>query len=408
MAFFLGYGQGETVCVDLPPESVRDYSRPNGEPVEDAARAVVEALRAAIDFPPLAQATVPGDRIVIAVERGIPQLPAVIQGIVQTLLAGSAQPHEIAVVLADPEDRARQPLAGLPPSVRELIRITVHDPADAQQLTYLAAARDGRPIYFQRLIADADVVIPVGLLRLDDAWGYFGVHGCLFPTFSDQETRARFQSTRGNWQVQQRHGRKEAEEAAWLLGVQFTVQIMPGAGDSILQILAGEARAVARRGSDLCESAWLHRAGRRASLVVASIEGGEPEQTWDNVARALDVAAQAVADGGSIVLCTRLQEPPHRSVVKQLARAGFAQDSAVASSRETAPPSSSDAFTAQLLSQTLDRANVFLLSRLEEDIVEDLGLGHVAHADEVTRLSRRHESCILVGNAQHARIATDE
>jgi hypothetical protein len=48
------------------------------------------------------------------------------------------------------------------------------------------------------------------------------------------------------------------------------------------------------------------------------------------------------------------------------------------------------------------------LSDLDGDLVEDLGLGHVAEPEEVTRLSRRFKSCILLGKAQHAQIATND
>jgi nickel-dependent lactate racemase len=403
MEYFLQYGEGETVCVDLPPEVVWDYSHPRGEPVADAVAAVREALTSALNFPPLMQATVPGDRIAIALDRGIPQLPAVVAGVVETLLTGSATPRDISLIVSDPEDLHRDPLGRLAPDVRAAIDVTVHDPEDFASLTYLAASRDGNPIYFNRRIGDADVVIPIGVLRLDSSWGYVGVHGCLFPAFSDAATQQRFRTPRSDWRAQQRHGRREAEEAAWLLGVQFTIQVTPGPGDTILHVLAGDSHAVASRGRELCEAAWLHQAERRASLVVASIDGGDPEQTWENVTRALVVASQAVSDGGSIVLCTRLKQPPGQSV-RRLA----ATHDADKFQRTLRRDASTDAFTARLLAQTLDRASVFLLSRLAEETVEDLGMGHVASADEITRLSRKHDSCILVGSAQHALVATGE
>jgi nickel-dependent lactate racemase len=327
----------------------------------------------------------------------------VVAGVVETLLSGTAEPRDIHLVVAGTEDLRREPLAGLAPSVRDEIEVTVHDPADMRNLTYLAGSRHGKPIYFNRAICDADVVLPVGLMRLDQSWGYVGVHSCLFPTFSDAATQDRFRVPRSDWRVQQRHGRKEADEAAWLLGVQFTLQITPGPGDSILHVLAGDANSVARRGRALCESAWLHRAERTASLVVAAIEGGEPEQTWENVTRALLAASQAVSDGGAIVLCTKLTQPPGDSI-RRLAGPHLRGELPATHRGER----STDAFTARLLAQTLDRANVFLLSSLNEDLVENLGLAYVSRAEDVARLSRRHDSCMLVGNARHALVVNDE
>jgi peroxiredoxin len=77
------------------------------------------------------------------------------------------------------------------------------------------------------------------------------------------------------------------------------------------------------------------------------------------------------------------------------------------------PPSDSErAWTqrvvSKLLTETRERAQVYLLSDLDGDVVEDLGLGHVSAPEEVTRLSRRFSSCILLGTAQHAQIETDD
>jgi nickel-dependent lactate racemase len=403
MTFQLRYGDGDTVCVDLPPEVVGDYSRPKGEPVENPTSAVESALDDPLNFPALAKATVPGDRVVLAVDRGVPQLPAVIAGVVERLLASSALPHEITIVLADNDDLKRNPLEQLPLPVQDAIHVEVHDPSHMDRMAYLAASRDGKPIYFNRTIFDADVVLPIGVLRLDGSWGYMGVHGCLFPTFSDSATQDRFRTPRSDWRAHLKHSSKEAEEAAWLLGVQFTLQITPGPGDSMMHVLAGDAHAVAERGQQLYESAWKHHAARKASLVVATIEGTELTQTWDNVTRALLAASEAVTDGGSIVLCTKLQQPPGTSV-QRLAEMRDGEELI----RSLKGDRSTDAFTARLLARTMDRAQIFLLSLLEEETVEDLGLGHVSCPDEVTRLSRRHDSCILVGNAQHALVATEE
>ncbi len=45
---------------------------------------------------------------------------------------------------------------------------------------------------------------------------------------------------------------------------------------------------------------------------------------------------------------------------------------------------------------------VYLLSRLEEEVVEELGVGHVATAAEIARLASHRGSCILLANAQYA------
>jgi nickel-dependent lactate racemase len=400
MTFELAYGDGDRVQVDLPPELVLDFSLPRGESLTDPIAAVEAALADPLGFPPLVQATVPGDRIAIALDRGVPMGPAAVAGVVRTLLQGHTRPGDIRVIVADERDLVSRPTGLLPAEIRDAISVTVHDPHRTDGLAYLAASRDGKPIYFNRAIDEADVVLPIGQLRLDSAWGYVGVHGCLYPRFSDAATQQRFRKSESDWTRLQRVRREEAEEAAWLLGVQFTIQLTPGPGNTLLNVLAGDAHVVAEQGRRMCEGAWLHRPARRANLVVAAIDGGPSEQTWENFSRALRVASQAVSDGGAIVLCTRIQvadddaESPAPEV-EECDSVGIESLSA----RRVAT---------KLLDQTRERAQVFLLSDLNGDLVEDLGLGHVSNPEEVTRLSRRFSSCILLGKAQHAQVATSD
>jgi nickel-dependent lactate racemase len=222
----------------------------------------------------------------------------------------------------------------------------------------------------------------------------------LFPAFSDEATQQRFRApTSVDTAAHQRLRRQEADEAAWLLGIRFTCQIVPGAGDSILHVLAGDVAAVAPRGRALCEAAWRYRVPQRTSLVVATLVGGPEQQTWENFARALAVAAAAVADGGEIVLCTSLRCAPGPAL-RHLSRED--EEEHARTLRKIRRERSPDAAAAALLLEIRQRARVYLLSGLDGDTVDELGLGHVSEAGEINRLMRRHDSCLLLGDAQRA------
>ena len=69
---------------------------------------------------------------------------------------------------------------------------SAHDPANRRNLAYLAASEGGQPILFNRLLTDADVVLPVGCMQREHSAGYFGIHTTIYPEYSDQHTQARF------------------------------------------------------------------------------------------------------------------------------------------------------------------------------------------------------------------------
>lgn len=412
MSQHLRYGTGCSVQLDLPPEALlADFSTVAAEPLDDPAAATAAALEDPLGFPPLARAIAPGDRIVLALDQGVPQACAIVAGVVHALLEGSAEPEEITLVCGGDRALAANELAGcLPQHAAAAIRIKIHDPRDKSGLAYLAAARDGRPIYLNRDICEADVVLPISALRLESSPGYVGVHGGLFPAFTDEETQHRFRvAASADWLTHRLQRREEAIEAAWLLGVQFTIQVVPGPGNRVLHILAGDADEVESRGWALCSAVWARETPRRASLVVASIEGGPDQQTWDNFARALYSASRVVADDGTIVLCTGLECRPGPALQRLATPGPEAGGGAGAFGRNSDRvlrqihrDRSPDALPASLLLETCERARVCLLSRLDGDLVEELGVGHVANEKEIERLSRQHASCILLANADHA------
>ena len=397
----LNFGSNATVRIDVPDSAIlADYPFPKGEPLDDPVAAVAAILLDPLDFPPVSQATVPGDQIVLAVDRAVPQAAAVVAGVVHALLDGHAEASDIIIVSTDPEASRLTEL--LAEDLRAQISVITHDPRASDAIGYLATSQEGKQLRFHRALLEADVVLPIGTLRLDEGLSYFGINSGLFPAFSDAETIERFRSpgTTGT-AVHQRRRTDEAEEAAWQLGTQFTLQVAPGPRDSILHVLAGDARSVAKRGRELCEMAWRHESPAQAELVVASIEGGPEHQTWDNFSRALFSASRAVRDGGSIVLCTELSCPPGPALQKL--KADASEDHLL---HELRRDRSEDAVAAALLVSQRLRAHVYLLSHLDQEVVEDLGLGYVGGADEVERLSRQFDSCILLGNAQHAILAT--
>ena len=396
----LRYGDGATLHLDLPTAaSVADCTRPRGEVLDDPVAAVQAAVADPLGFPPLKSAIVPGDRIVIALGDGLPRKSELVAGIVQTLLRDIPEVASISVLLPDSGSAMSD---GLSDDVRARIDISAHDPEESEALSYLAASREGKPIYFNKKICDADFVVPVTTLRLEQTLGYYGIHGGLFPSFSDSATRERFRAPSAvDWAAHQRRRREEVDEAAWLLGIQFTIQVVPGPGESILQVLAGGNDKVTERGQAIGRSAWQHTAPGPAQLVIAAIEGGPEQQTWENFARALYVATQAVADGGAIVLCTQMRCRPGPSLMRLTSGADDFQ-----MLREIRRDRSADALSATLIVEAKQRARVYLLSDLETDFVEDLGIGHVDGEEDLGRLSIQYDNCMLLGNAQHASVIT--
>jgi nickel-dependent lactate racemase len=390
------------VQLDLPAGALlAECSLPRGEPLGDLSGAVAQALASPLDYPPLVLGTTPSDRVVVALDQGVPRAAQLVAAVVQCVAHGGVDPDGIAVLRtkADAGTGAPDPGAALPKDLQARVTLQTHDPKDRNRLAYLARSHSGEPILLNRALTDADLVLPIGSISSRRAPGYHGVHGAVYPTFSDERTLDRFRSPdllmRGR--DQKKRLVRECNEVGWLLGINFTIQVVPGSGDEILHVLAGQSASVRRRGWELYQSAWNCSVPHRASLVVAGIEGSACQQTWQNVGQALAAAAALAEDGGAIALCCDLEAAPGPGV-QRLMRARSRLDALRQIQRELPE----DALVAAQIARTLARRHVYLLSRLEPEIVEDLNLAPLADPEDVARLARRHASCIVLSNAAHA------
>jgi len=403
----LRYGKRATVELECGAGPPFECGSPAGPPLADAPGAVAEALNDPLDYPPLAKATTPGDRVVVALEPGLPHAAEVVAAVVQTLVAAPVDPDGISILVsrAEATNGADDPRRLIPQPVRRRIGLATHDPGDRRQLAYLAAAESGEPILLGRALHEADLVLPVGCVQDESASGYFGIHGLLYPGFADERTLRRFraprprgeQGGRGSGSARRRALAEEADHVAWLLGINFTIQLVPAAGDGLLEVLAGQSDAVARRARERYHAAWDRSVPEPTSLVVAAIPGGRRQQTWENVGRALEAALPAVEDGGAIAVCSELAEEPGPAV-KGIGTPGSRREALKRINKDRPP----DALPAAQLARALDRAQVYLLSLLEPDVVEDLDMIYVAAPEELVRLARRHPTCTLLADAPRA------
>jgi nickel-dependent lactate racemase len=190
--------------------------------------------------------------------------------------------------------------------------------------------------------------------------------------------------------------RAECDEAAWMLGVLMSIQLVPAGNDQAISVVAGASDAVGRKVQELVNDALTIEVDRRASLVVAAIGGGPEQQTWSNLARSVDAALEVLEEEGSIAICSRLRTRPGPAL-RRLAGADGYEDADRAIRRKPTP----DAFPASRLNRALQRARVYLLSDLDEQVVESLGIAYVASAEEIGNLSSRHKSCLVLEDAQH-------
>ena len=393
MTTTLHYGIGSSCqleienCIRIGP-SVAETLDPSG-----LVSAVRGALRQPLEFPPLASCTVPGDKVVVALQKGLPMLREIVEGLREALQDAGVEQGSVRFVFESDPSAEGDSLDDWGRSLD--IDACVHLPDDHEHCSLVSVMQSGEPLRMNRELGEADFVLPVGLAACDDGLPAGSRFAGLYPEFADQETLNRFRgvSQEKVSRVSQKC-RDEVDEAGWLLGVNLAVRIVPGPGGTVAGVLAGESETVTRAASEQFQQLWKQSMPQQGDLVIASVGGPAEEQSWENVCRALAAAETALQPGGVIVICTQLSESPGPALRTLAGGCDFDQLQ-LSLGRVKAP----DGAVALRLCRALERGTVYLSSQLDADVVESLGLAPIQSEEELRRLTDTFQRIVVLEDA---------
>ncbi|WP_197443638.1 lactate racemase domain-containing protein [Maioricimonas rarisocia] len=399
VTFQLRYGSNLTYECSLAADRVVASHLPPPALTDLPAR-LSEALAAPLEFPALHQAIVPGDNVTIVLERDTPQAGALLAAVWKEIASRGVAPDHLTVL--QPASYRSQPPTdprdALPADVREHVTWKVHEPATEVECAYLASTAAGERIYLAREAVEADFVLTVGELAFDTLLGYRGTSSSLYPGLSTAEALRRSHG-QGHDELSpddQRPLRELTDEIHWLLGGQFSLQVIAADGQNVSAVVAGQADAVLRHGKKLLAETWRFEVPARPELVLVAVEADAGGHHWSQVAAALDAARHIVARDGRIVLLSELEEEATDGIL--MIRDARTPRDALQPLRQAAP---ADLIAATQLARTIDWANVYLLSRQDHDLVEDLFMIPLEDENEVDRILDGDEPCAVIGGGQH-------
>ena len=357
------------------------------------AQGFAAALAAPRDFPPLSLAIVPGDRVAVALD-----LPAIEAGPAVAALArvlAEADVAEFTVISTSPTP------GSLPPGVTW----EVHDPDDQTRIAYLATTQEGQRVYLNRLIVDADLVLPVGTLGFDRALGYRGPWSALYPGLSDRATQTRFRGLASDAPVSPgalRPALAESSEVGWLIGCQLQVGVLPGGPQVASEVIAGLESVVRAQGIAAVDRDWTFQAPERADVVVAGVGGSGRFASMDDLGAALASATRLVRRGGKIVALARVDG----TIGPAVRRLAGVENPKAALNRLRGHEGEADYIAAQQIATTLAWADIYLYSGLDADSVEDLAIIPLSRPEEARKLASAAPSLIVLNDAERTRCLT--
>ena len=353
--------------------------------IDSLPESVTAALSNPVGFPPLSSAIVPGDQIAIALDSKLPALEEISSLLVDAFISMGA--GEITLLLD--RDLPQGNHDRLLTAISNRARVERHVTERRSEFRYLGPDVSGDPVYLNRWLVDADLVLPVVSQRpvlalrpqLSDLTG-------IFPTFADAEARQRHHLTVQKDQSENTPQKEisdpvessdpeamtgTAEEPAWLLGVQLVLSVASNQAGEIAGIQCCSLESLKSLTSE-------NHPSTTCDFVTAVLDGPDYHQNWGNVAIAAQAAATCVSEGGTIVIWTDLAEENQVEGQATHEDSGSNSDEDFQSWNESEVPF-------MLLESLSEDYRIIIRSRLPAEEVERSGLGTLETTEELTRLA---------------------
>lgn len=384
------------ISVELQVREVQEPLR-SSAPEASLPELCRRALSQPLGVPELSRCVIPGDQVVVVVDAETPMLAEILLAVHEQLQLVPDGGVSLSLVLPpDPEGRSWEWLKeSLPLHVQQQMKLVLHDPSDRTQVSYVASSAAGERIYLNRLVSEADLIITIGLIRADKELGFRGTSSSLFPSLSDKETSLLVKaSLTGGKNVEGQSLRELVDEIGWLLGTQFTVQVIPGPKGPAT-VLAGLPEEVFPTGCELIETTWSVSIEEEVPSVITSIPGGPC--AWKQFGQALQSVAEVVEQGGRIIVIADL-DVPEGPAATLLRRSQDPEELLKPLRRE---PTQDSEEISQLI-EASRKARIYLRSELPTELTEELGMFPLTNEEELQRLVTPLEHPLVVPFANFA------
>lgn len=319
----LGYGRQ---AISLAYENARFEVL---APVESDERSLTDneidaALDAPIDSPPLDELIESGDSVLIVVSDATRATGSaqIINLLVRRLIQNGIQPGEIAIIFATGIHRAVRPeekIELLTSFIAQRVRTLNHDAYDHSQLIQVGAIESGEhgdrgvPIEVSRALKEFSKVIITGAVGFHYFAGFTGGRKSICPGLAsartieathmlalDFDNGGRRQGV-GTALLDGNAVNDECERVAEIINPVFSINAIVDDHGRVEKIFAGHWRTAHRKACHDYLSGHSSRISDRRDVVIVSCGGAPYDINMIQAHKALDMAAHACADGGTIV-----------------------------------------------------------------------------------------------------------
>ena len=378
MKLEFGYGKGVQI-VDVPDKNLMDVLVANElEHERRGADAVDYALANPIGTPKLGALVKPGQKIAIITSDISRPLPSydVLPSVLRELNAAGIPDEDITVVFALGSHRAQteeecRRLAG----DYAFDKVRCID-SDSEDCILMGTSTNGTPFSITRSVAEADFRIALGNIEFHYFAGYSGGVKALMPGVSTPEAIQCNHSLMVSpdacaGKLEGNPVREDLEQALNFCPIHFIVNAVLDEHKHIVYAVAGDVIKAHRVGCKYLDKMYRKPIPHRADIVLVSQGGAPKDANLYQTQKALDNAKHAVADGGTIIVIGACNEGLGSAKFEEwLVGSEKAHDMVERIGRDF----QLGGHKAAAIGMVLDRANIDLVSEMDDDFVRSIFL----------------------------------
>ena len=392
----LAYGT-RGLDVELPDSRTTVVAPTHHPGAPDQAAALLRALRAPVDGPPLRELARPGQKVAISMCDGTRAQPR--QLMIPAVLAeldGVIDPADVVVLVAtgthrgntEPELRAM-----LGDEVFDCVHVVNHDARDAGSLVFVGEHGNGVPVWLNRLWVQADLRITTGFVEPHFFAGFSGGPKMVAPGLAGLDTilvlhnAARIGDPRATWAVTEGNPvHDDIRAAAAAAPPHFSLDVILNREQQIITAFVGELWSMHRAACLAVREFAMQSVAAPFDVVVTSNSGFPLDQNLYQSVKGMSAAAKVVKPGGMIVCAAECRDgfPGHGSYRELLSSRGSPREllDAIASSPKVVP----DQWQVQVQANIQARATVVMHTDYLSD--EELGEVNLAQTRDISATVR--------------------
>ncbi|HEV7745720.1 MAG TPA: nickel-dependent lactate racemase [Pyrinomonadaceae bacterium] len=278
-----------------------------------------EALSAPIQSPQLEELFSQGDSVLIVVSDATRASASaqILNLLVRRLIQIGVSPADLAIIFATGIHRpvtSAEKVELLTPFIAQRVKTIDHSAHDASQMIQLGTTDLGTPIELNRALKDFSHVIITGAIGFHYFAGFTGGRKSICPGLASARTIEATHKLALDFETGGRRAgvgtalldgnavHQECERIAALIEPCFSINSVVDERGRAIHIYAGDWRAAHRLGCGEYFASHSVEIGEKRDVVIVSCGGSPYDLNLIQAHKALDMAAHACSDGGTIVL----------------------------------------------------------------------------------------------------------